>query len=436
MLHPNRITGALLILASVCGLAAGASPSETSIQVNWGDHPFPGPVYWDSQGWAKPNLAYSMTDGQGRTVAAQSDAEGRIWWWAPAGSPVTETYVIKLPGIDRNLAGVSAPKPRVIVEKKGESRIDVRIDGKLFTTFNYGEADTKPYLYPVIGPTGDPVTRDWPMKDVEAEKAAKRQDHPHHRSFWTAHGDVRTGDQSKKGTDYWASDEIKEQDGRRVPVHRGNSGLQKVTKVRTQSGPVFGEIVAEVDWLTADGRRELSDTRTYRFFRGGGDIQVLDYRVVFHFPDGDVMFADTKEGGIISVRVATTMDETAKKGGHMVNSRGQKGMKECWGQPAEWCDYVGPVAGGIVGIAVFDSPANFRHPTRWHIRDYGLYTANPFLLRDATKSGDASHTWKKGESAEFNYRVVIHKGETEEAKVAAQYQHYARPPRVTVATSK
>ncbi|MDA7615799.1 PmoA family protein, partial [Akkermansiaceae bacterium] len=50
-----------------------------------------------------------------------------------------------------------------------------------------------PYLYPLVGPTGVGLTRNFPMKkNVEGEQP----DHPHHRSFWFTHGDVN-------GHDFW-----------------------------------------------------------------------------------------------------------------------------------------------------------------------------------------------------------------------------------------
>jgi len=152
------------------------------------------------------------------------------------------------------------------------------------------------------------------------------------------------------------------------------------------------------------------------------------------------MFADTKEGGMVAIRLAVTMDEIgavvggAKVHGQMFNSAGSAGAKECWGKPADWCDYVGPVNGKTVGVAVMDNPKNFRHPTTWHIRDYGLYTANPFGLKDFTgdKSKNGSKVWKQGETAEFNYRILIHKGDTKAARVADAYTLYADPPKVGV----
>jgi hypothetical protein len=319
-------------------------------------------------------------------------------------------------------------EPRVKLEKRGGDQIEITIDGKLFTTFNFKKDEPRVYLYPLVGPTGVGVTRDYIMRDNPIEKDNKRQDHPHHRSLWTAHGDVRIKDFDKPGYDFWAEPKDK-------PLPR-----QVLTKiVRMESGPVFGQIEAEIEWRTPEGQRVLTEDRTYTFFAADKDERVIDVKVAFKFNDMDVKFGDTKEGGLISLRLAVTMDEkgttTPKElHGQMTNSRGGVGAKECWGKPAEWCDYVGPLDGATVGVAVFDKPKNPRYPTTWHIREYGLYTANPFGLKAFTgdKSQDGSQVWKKGESAQFQYRVVIHQGDTKAAGIADQWELYKNPPKVNL----
>ena len=62
---------------------------------------------------------------------------------------------------------------------EGEHGVDVHMNGALFTTYRYAVPVVKPYLYPVIGPTGEGMTRNYPMiPDVPGEK----HDHPHHKS--------------------------------------------------------------------------------------------------------------------------------------------------------------------------------------------------------------------------------------------------------------
>jgi hypothetical protein len=90
------------------------------------------------------------------------------------------------------------------------------------------------------------------------------------------------------------------------------------------------------------------------------------------------------------------------------------------------------VNGEVVGIAVMDHPTSFRHPTYWHVRDYGLFAANPFGLRDFTgdRSANGSHTVPAGGRVTFRYRIYLHKGSAEQARVADVAYAYANPPKV------
>jgi hypothetical protein len=407
-LFNSRIQAVLFaaLLWTGCG-----STSAFEIQVKTGPHPG-GPVYWKPETpLPKEHKVALRNVKDGKLTPAQQDDQGRLWWWMQSAKENTEVSYEIVPALARTAA------ERVQVGEAKDGVIDITIDGKPFTSFNFKKNEVRPYLYPVIGPTGDAVTRDYPMKDTEEEKKKERQDHPHHRSIWTAHGEVLAGD-SKEPTNYWAES--------------ADTGLQKVKRiVRTTSGPVFGEIEAEIEWTRRDGHRELTENRTYTFFCGDDNNRFIDVTVALHFPDSDVTFLDTKEGGMVAMRVATWMDETA--GGHMTNSRNGKGMKECWGKPAEWCDYVGKRNDQLIGIAVMDAKTNYRHPAEWHIRDYGLYTANPFGTGMFTgdKSKNATKVWKKDENVTFNYRILIHKGDTEAAQVGEQYKIFSEPLEVT-----
>ena len=56
-----------------------------------------------------------------------------------------------------------------------------------------------------------------------------------------------------------------------------------------------------------------------------------------------------------------------------------------------------------------------------------LFAVNPFGLHDFynDKTKDGSHTLQKGQSISFRYRVYIHPGNAQEAKIAEQYKAYA-----------
>ena len=126
----------------------------------------------------------------------------------------------------------------------------------------------------------------------------------------------------------------------------------------------------------------------------------------------------------MAVRVATTMDQ--KRGGNILTSEGVKD-KAAWGKSAAWVDYTGPVEKETVGIAILNHPSSFRYPTYWHVRDYGLFGANPFGLKYFKgKGNDGSHKLAKGESIQFFYRIIFHKGNTDDAKIPAAFEEYKK----------
>src|SRR5678809_252596 len=104
-----------------------------------------------------------------------------------------------------------------------KDRLKVEINGHLFTEYIY-EDTPRPYCYPLNGPGGLPMMRQWPMKDVPGEE----HDHPHHRSMWFTHGEVN-------GIDFWTEGKDK---GKIV-----HAGIDEV-----RSGKDFGLIKTKNNW--------------------------------------------------------------------------------------------------------------------------------------------------------------------------------------------
>lgn len=267
----------------------------------------------------------------------------------------------------------------------------VRIDGNLFTEYRYGHYVCRPYLYPVLTPDGQRLTRAYPTEDIEGET----QDHYHHRSIYSAHGLVNGYNLWDEGTDHGAM------------LQRG----EPVVGVEDGQAVIDGV----VDWYGPEGQKLMEERRALRIW-GDGDLRVLDQRSEYRARHGDVVFGDTKEGGLFSIRVPTSMD--AKDKGRIENSAGQvydsgQGKEETWGQPAAWVDYSGPLADGSQwGHTVVDHCGNPWHPAHWHVRGYGLFTANPFGLHDfrGDDSVDGSWTLKSQDTAVVRFRLIIHPG--------------------------
>jgi hypothetical protein len=287
-------------------------------------------------------------------------------------------------------------------------RLRVEINGQLFTEYVFKDTP-RPYCYPLIGPDGVAMTRNWPMKDVPNED----HDHPHHRSLWFTHGEVN-------GIDFWG-----EAKSFGKIVHEGFAEVK--------SGEASGVIRSQNKWIAPDGTLVGTDERTLRIYARPATERLFDFEITVTAGAKDMVFGDTKEGSMAlrlveTMRLKSNKTSKGKPTGHIVNSEGVRDG-ETWGKRAKWCDYYGPADGKILGVAMFDHPQNPRYPTWWHVRDYGLFAANPFGQHDFEKLSDKTAgnlTIPAGKSITFRYRIYMHEGDEQQAKVAEKYQEYLK----------
>ena len=286
--------------------------------------------------------------------------------------------------------------------QKDNDGVTITVDGKPFARF-LNKSGSKPIIWPIVGPSGKEMTRGFPMREA---LSTEKSDHHHHRSFWFTHGDVN-------GISFWHEDE-----------KYGKCGIINQRNIQVKQTKHGVRIHTVNDWVGPDGTKQCEDRRNF-FFGANKKVRWIDTVLTVTASDGTVKFGDTKEG-CFGVRVAGTMRTNQEGGGTITNSKGQQN-EEAWGQPAPWVDYTGPVDGETVGVAIFNHPKSFRFPTYWHVRTYGLFTANPFGLHDFKddETQDGSKTLEQGESFTLRYRVLFHTGTTEEADIAAEYERYA-----------
>lgn len=298
-------------------------------------------------------------------------------------------------------------------------QVEVVIAGHPFTTYYFDPAVAKPYLQPLRSARGTVVTREFPIgNEVPSQNEHDPALEPHQRPIYFAHGDIN-------GLNFWAEQAFQKYYGKGNDFRYGRTTFLELENVK--SGRNSGEIRARFNLADPAGKPLAEEIQTY-VFSGGPDRRVIDCQFVILANHGPVKIADTKEG-IFAIRVTKALEPPL---GHMVNSNGGEDEKQIWGRRADWVDYDGRVGGEEVGIAVFDSPRSFRHPTYWHARAYGLMAANPFGIREFTHdpSQDGSYTIPEGESVTFRYRVLIHEGNHEQAHVAEGYQQYATAEQV------
>ncbi len=297
------------------------------------------------------------------------------------------------------VAGI-AENVRAELELRREGEVlRVEIDGAPFAEYRH-EGLHRPILYPIIGPHGVEMTRNYPMKEGVAGEAA---DHPHHQSLWYAHGDVN-------GVDFWAN--------------RGKIVQTEVEEASAKGNEAV--VVTRNRWETLEGKEVCRDKRRLVFSVLEGGSRAIDFAITLEASNGDATFGDTKEG-TLAIRTHPALrlkGEVAT--GRAVNSEGQRDG-ELWGKAAKWVDYWGEVGGKTVGVAIMDHPSNPRYPTTWHARDYGLVAVNPFGWNDFFKGqkGRGDLTIKGGESLTFRYRFVFHEGDAETAKIGEIYAKFS-----------
>ena len=380
-----------------------ADNNRITVTVNAGEHNRDGcPVSVDVDNHEAESLtggSVTLTDqASGVVIPADLNSDGKTTTlsWILDGLKAHQERSYTLSSGEAGSGGV--------VFSEGDNAIDVTVDGRAFTTFRYGTDGFRPYFFPVFGPGGNLVTR--------GETSENSSDHGHHRSLYVAYGEVND-------VDVWAEGE--------------NSGRVVHQSFTNKSGgAAVGKIYTENDWVNKAGEKLMSDRQHFRIYNTPDTGTIIDLDLTFIASAGDVYFGDTKEGGIISVRVNPSMN--ASDGGKIENAYGGINEGETWGVRAQWCDYSGIVEGTPVGIAVFDHISNPRYPTYWHVRNYGLMTTNIFGTGtfEGDQSKDGSYTLKSGEEMNFRFRVLIHNGDAATGKVAQKYHDFINLPTISI----
>jgi Methane oxygenase PmoA len=306
--------------------------------------------------------------------------------------------------------------------KEDNHGVEITVDGKPFASYVIDQVN-KPYLWPVYGPTGKAMTRAFPMQDVPTETKTQR-DHYHHRGIVFGHESIGGADTwTERGTHEPGLNNPKVSDGAQKRLDLlGNIKHLKFTELKADSD---NATVAETcEYVDPKGKRLLTEERRLTF-RSTSEIRSVDFDQDFIASEGEISFDDRKDAGL-SIRVPASMAVDSKEGGRIVNSDGVTD-KDAWSKAAKWCDYNGPVEGEHLGVAFLNHPSSFAFPTHWHVRTYGLFTANPFASNQYDKGRPVlTTTLKAGERLKLRHRFVFHKGDEKSANVAALFDAYSK----------
>ena len=285
------------------------------------------------------------------------------------------------------VTGFSTVQAAKLNAVKVGSKINVTIDGKFFTSYIFTSDEKYPFFYPVNGPlSGGSVT------------SMRNGEYPHHSSLFFGCDQVNGGN-------YW-------QEG----LERGR--IISVNAEILQEGGDTVTISDECIWSRPGVLSPIKDNRRIIITSPSPSVRQIDFEITMEMLT-EVHILKTNHS-LFSVRMAS--DLSVKNGGMMINAEGARGEKDTFGKPSAWMDYSGKRGEFHEGLAILQHPSNPWYPSPWFTRDYGFISPTPMYWPE----NGAETVFKKGDVLRLRYRVLVHGGSAEEAKIGELFEIYKK----------
>ena len=246
------------------------------------------------------------------------------------------------------------------------------------------------YIHPLFGPEGDVMTQDFPS------------DHYHHRGVFWAWPECKVGD---RHLDVWALLDAR-------PHHE-----EWVTR---EAGADKAVVAVKDFWAFDDApdKAIVKEEVAFTVLPADDKGRAIDFDLKFtNVSDQVVSFLGAKGKGYGGF---CFRPDAARRPLTFTSIEGRrKANEDALSLPTPWADVtLSPDAKGVVsGAAIFQDPKNpgYPHPG-WIFRHYG------FL--GVSWPHEQTHVLNPGESFELRYRLYVHRGNAEEAKVADRFVEY------------
>jgi hypothetical protein len=274
-------------------------------------------------------------------------------------------------------------QPKVTAEKAGD-KIEIKVNGNLFTSYVISEHEKYPFFYPVNGPSNASVT------------SMRNANYPHHSSLFF-------GCDRVNGGNYW-------QEG----LERG-----QIISLRADIIETGGERVVienECIWRRPGANAPVKDKRIITVSAPSNEKFRIDFDVTMEMLM-DVVIEKTNHS-LFSGRMDP--DLAVINGGTMINAEGETDEKGTFGKRSPWVDCHGKRLGETEGMAILQHPSNDWYPAPWFTRDYGFFSPTPMYW----PGNDKNTTLKKGALITLRYRVLVHRGDHVEADIAGEFEKY------------
>jgi hypothetical protein len=315
--------------------------------------------------------------------------------------------------------------PEVRFDKQ-EDRVHVVIGGRHFTSYVYGSELPKPMMVPLRSPSGIVVSRRYPLVKMEGGS----QDHPHHVGVFFAVDRVN-------GTNFWNNVTPPPQ--------------IKHIKILDMSGGIGkGRLSTVAHWIDNSGSVSLQEERSMIF---SADVNkneyAIDFRIDLTAQDTKVVFDDIEEG-MFAIRVTDCLrerdleampkpgqplpEESIAGTGRYFSSNGDETAKNIWGKRARWVALQGVKQAKVVGVAILNHPESINYPTYWHVRSYGLFSANPLGQGDFQRQSKYKKnpvlplrlTLKQDETAHFRFLLIVYEGMRTHEQMETRFKEFVK----------
>jgi hypothetical protein len=265
--------------------------------------------------------------------------------------------------------------------------ISFQRDGVELTRYHFSPTLHRPFIFPVLGPSGRSLTRMGHPRDPES--------HSHHNSVWISHHDV-------DGTSFW--------DDRAM----GRIVHQRIE--RFEDGETEASVATVNSW-NATNKTLLTERRRIAVRTLPKDEWLLILDLQLEARSESVTLGRTPFG-LIGVRMAKTIGVN-DGGGTIRNAEGAVNEPDIFWKPSRWVDYSGPITPkAIEGITLMDHPRNPNHPTVFHVRNDGWMGAS------VTFAGP--RTIEPGKPLKLRYGLYVHRGMPKGEIIQQQWQRFAR----------
>jgi hypothetical protein len=282
------------------------------------------------------------------------------------------------------------PVPWMQVIPLPEAQASFRRDGAELTRAYFGTDLRRPFLYPVIGPSGRSLTRMGHPHDPES--------HSHHNSVWVAHDSVA-------GESFWSD--------------RGPGRVVHQRVVRLEDGDEGATMNTVNAWVGKGNSVHLLERRGVIVQKRDDGEWLLILDMQFEAPKQAVTLGTTPFG-MVGVRMAKTIG-VSDGGGLIRNSEGnvnELGPNGAFRKRARWVDYSGPITRDAAeGITLLDHPANANHPSHFHVRGDGWMGASLTFEKPITI--------EPGTPLRLRYGLYVHRGVPPAKTLDARWSEFA-----------